>query len=280
MRNMNTLLRVLSPNWGDSWLARNAPECDPAHPHFIRTLDCCVLQLSIELLDHQLYGDEYQSVIISFLVIWGIDTKEEYFKDPRTYASDLSAIVRWSSSSWFSAVFKRSKMGRRTIREYHWRRCDHGLWRSKGGRWCLGSWAYVNMPKRWAICWPPKATSSDRTTKNGSRIKNFATAWLTSDHSLVSKVVKAQEELARFFLIDGGEKLENVVAPLRLVDIKDNPGKSRPAWNFLKDERNWHLLHGSNWMMDRITESPKLLHRFFQDPLRECDIGGHIMVYD
>ena len=71
-------------------LARNAPECDPAHPHFIKMLDRCVLQLSIELLDHQLYGDEYESAIVSFLAVLGIDPKEENFKDPRNYQSDLT----------------------------------------------------------------------------------------------------------------------------------------------------------------------------------------------
>ena len=32
-----------------------------------------------------------------------------------------------------------------------------------------------------------------------------------------------------------------MVPPVRLVDIKDNPGESRPGWNFVKDERNRHL---------------------------------------
>ena len=50
-------------------LARNAPECDPAHSHFIRMLDRCVLQLSIDLLDHELYGDKYKSAVVSFLAI-------------------------------------------------------------------------------------------------------------------------------------------------------------------------------------------------------------------
>jgi len=39
----------------------------------------------------------------------------------------------------------------------------------------------------------------------------------------VSQVAKAQEELAWLFLIDDGQKLEKLVPPVRLVDIKDDP---------------------------------------------------------
>jgi len=49
-------------------LVRNALERDPAHPHFIKTLDRYVLQLSIDLLDHELHGDEYESAIVSFRI--------------------------------------------------------------------------------------------------------------------------------------------------------------------------------------------------------------------
>ena len=73
----NVQKRRLSDVMHAAELARNAPEYDPAHPHIIRTLDRCLLQLCIELLDHQLYGDEYESAIISFLAVWGINPKEE-----------------------------------------------------------------------------------------------------------------------------------------------------------------------------------------------------------
>lgn len=55
-----------------------------------------------------------------------------------------------------------------------------------------------------------------------------------------------------------------LVPPVRLPDIKDDPGESRAEWNFLMDERNRRVFDGTNWMMDRITESPKLRDRFFK----------------
>ena len=102
---------------------------------------------------------------------------------------------------------------------------------------------------------------------DGERIsfKDFNCSMTNFRSFVVIEMRKAQDELAKLFLIEDGFKLENVLPPVRLVDIKDNPGEDRPGWNFLKDERNRHLFDGSNWMMDRITESPRLLHQFFQD---------------
>ena len=61
--------RRLSDMMHAAELVRNAPVHDPAHPHFIKTLDRCVLQLSIDLLNHELYEDEYESAIVIFLAI-------------------------------------------------------------------------------------------------------------------------------------------------------------------------------------------------------------------
>ena len=58
--------------------------------------------------------------------------------------------------------------------------------------------------------------------------------------------MKVQDELAKLFLIEDEVKLENVVPPIRLMDIKDNPSEDRSGWNFLNDERNRHLFDESN----------------------------------
>ena len=102
---------------------------------------------------------------------------------------------------------------------------------------------------------------------DGERIsfKDFNCSMTNFRSFIAIEVRKAQDELVKLFLIEDGFKLENVVPPARLVDIKDNPGEDRPGWNFIKDQRNRHLFDGSNWMMDRIMESPRLLHQFFQD---------------
>jgi len=76
----------------ETQLVRDTAASDPAYPHFIRSLDRSVLKLSIDLLDHELYRDEYESAIISFLTILGINSKEKKFKDSGSYQTKLSAI--------------------------------------------------------------------------------------------------------------------------------------------------------------------------------------------
>ena len=62
---------------------------------------------------------------------------------------------------------------------------------------------------------------------NGKRIlfKDFNCS-MTNFRSFVAiEVRKTQDELAKLFLIEDGFKLENMVPPVRLVDIKNNSGE-------------------------------------------------------
>jgi hypothetical protein len=51
-----------------------------------RTLDSACLRFCISLLDHRLMGDIYDSVVIGFLAVLGIDTAREGFQEVTTYA--------------------------------------------------------------------------------------------------------------------------------------------------------------------------------------------------
>ena len=71
---------------------------------------------------------------------------------------------------------------------------------------------------------------------NISRYGNGSFAILNEYATHRCQVVKMQKKLARVFLVDDGEKLENMIFSVRLMDIKGNSGESRSGWNFLKDE--------------------------------------------
>ncbi|KAI1676428.1 hypothetical protein KJE20_14005 [Pyrenophora tritici-repentis] len=55
--------------------------------------DLC-LELCISLLDHCLKGNVYDSLVVGFLAILGIDIKSCGFRDPVSYTPDLSAFVK------------------------------------------------------------------------------------------------------------------------------------------------------------------------------------------
>src|SRR5436305_116176 len=75
-------------------LAQEIPAFDVAYQLVITQLDkkCCTL--CITLLDHQLYESEYESAVVSFLAVWGIDFKGGTFRDVQNFTKDLSAFVK------------------------------------------------------------------------------------------------------------------------------------------------------------------------------------------
>jgi hypothetical protein len=57
-------------------------------------LDHACLELSIALLDHELKGDIYDSAIVGFLAVLGVDATKQTFRDPYSYTGYLSGLVK------------------------------------------------------------------------------------------------------------------------------------------------------------------------------------------
>jgi hypothetical protein len=61
----------------------------------INDIDKSSLQLCISLLDHMLRGDHFESVVLSFLAVLGIDEKPGgVFRSPISYSPDLSKFIK------------------------------------------------------------------------------------------------------------------------------------------------------------------------------------------
>ena len=63
-------------------------------PAFQSALDHVCLRFCIALLDHRLMGDLYDSVIVGFLAVLGIDKAREGFQEAIPYTPHLSAVVK------------------------------------------------------------------------------------------------------------------------------------------------------------------------------------------
>jgi hypothetical protein len=61
---------------------------------FQSALDLACLQFYIVLLDHRLMGALYDSAIVGFLAVLGIDKVREGFQEAITYTTHLLAIVK------------------------------------------------------------------------------------------------------------------------------------------------------------------------------------------
>jgi hypothetical protein len=59
-----------------------------------KQLDQACLALSIALLDHPLKGDLFDSTLVGFLAVLGVDPARQTFRDPYGYTSYLSGLVK------------------------------------------------------------------------------------------------------------------------------------------------------------------------------------------
>ena len=61
----------------------------------VRDLDRACLLLCIALLDHTIQGDHFESVVLSFLAVLGIDESAGgVFRGPLSYSPDLSKFIK------------------------------------------------------------------------------------------------------------------------------------------------------------------------------------------
>jgi hypothetical protein len=62
----------------------------------VRRMDDICLDFCIAVLDHQLKGDIYKSVVLGFLAVLSIDTGDSSFFEAPNYTSKLSGFIKIS----------------------------------------------------------------------------------------------------------------------------------------------------------------------------------------
>jgi hypothetical protein len=70
------------------------PSRGPREAKLQAQLDQATLDLSIALLDHPLKGDLFESTLVGFLAVLGVDAARQTFRDPYSYTSSLSGLVK------------------------------------------------------------------------------------------------------------------------------------------------------------------------------------------
>ncbi|KAL5346591.1 hypothetical protein ACLOAV_008298 [Pseudogymnoascus australis] len=69
---------------------------------------------------------------------------------------------------------------------------------------------------------------------------------------------RAQNQLEEVLVVHPTEAREQVMPPVNLKDLKDNPAISEPGWNFLRDPRNTALRGYERWLLNRVLEADRL----------------------
>lgn len=231
----------------------------------IAALDQATLLLCIALLDHALYKDIYDSVIVGFLAVLGI-RKDGCFSEATNYTSYLSAFIKMAQL----LVIQRSVLA------VELDEADHAadILDVMQDRFMVYG---TRSPMNWAQKLRTYGKKiQDTTTSLGHIIwtddgeqltyKDFQVT-MTNLKSFVAKQVSiTQQQLHDLLLINEDEDRESVTPTFNLRSIKDDPSISEPGWNFLKHAEN-SALHGyEDWLLNRVIRTDWLRDEFLENP--------------
>ena len=235
-------------------------------------LDHACLALSIALLDHPLKGDLFESTVIGFLAVLGVDVERQTFREPYGYTSYLSALVKMAQMLVVEQAVQMTDDGRvahpaDALDDMRERFLLYGVrapfgWISRLRTY--GKKVQSNTTSLGYIYW-----SDDEQTLSYKELRLTMTDF---QRFARTQVTLAQSDLEKLFLLHEDEERETVVPLLSLHQLQDNPTHNQRGWNFLHDRRNRDILtvNGERWLMDRLLQSDSLRGEFLE--IRKHDI--------
>jgi hypothetical protein len=224
----------------------------------VRDLDKACLLLCIALLDHTLQGDHFESVVLSFLAVLGIDENGGgVFRGPLIYSPDLSKFIKMGQM----LVVQRSVVAAEEGEVNHPSDMLEEMrerFMVRGSRtafdWACRLRAYAkkvvsNTTSLGSITWSEDGSSV--------RYKDIGFSMDALRKFVAGQVRKAQQELEGLLLLHPDEARDDVVPQVLLHCLQDNHSNGMKGWNFLQDKRNADQLEqgGNRWLLDRVLEN-------------------------
>ena len=180
-------------------------------------------------------GDIYDSAIVGFIAVLGVDKEQEGFQDAPTFTPHLSAIVKIAQLLVLQQAVVAAEAGET---EYPAEMIDvmHNRFMVYGSRSPI-NWIQKLRTYRKKI--------RDTTTSLGYLIwsddgevleyRGLQLSMTGLRQFIRYQVNQAQDQLQALLLIYAEETKEEVVPLLRLQDLKDDPSLSRLGQSFLTD---------------------------------------------
>ncbi|KAL5347577.1 hypothetical protein ACLOAV_006985 [Pseudogymnoascus australis] len=230
-----------------------------------QTLDVACLHLCIALLDHRLMGDIYDSIVVGFLAVLGIDKSAEGFQEATLYTPRLSALIKLAQLLVVQRAVVAAESGET---EYPAQMLE------------VMQDRFMTYGSRSPINWVQKLRVygkkiRDTTTSlgfiiwsdDGQRLsyKDLELSMFGLKQFIRHQVTLAQGQLEDLLFIGSEEARVDVVPEPRLQDLKDNPALSRLGQSFLTDPRNSWLQGHDRWLLNRLLKCSWLQEKFFVD---------------
>ena len=233
-----------------------------------KRLDDACLLFCIALLDHPLYGDIYESLVVGFFAVLAIeeprDGSRPRLSEAVNYTTHLSAFVKISQL----LVAERALLAvERDEADYP----AHALEAMQR--------RFIVEGTRSPMCWARKIRAYGKAIKDTTTSVGHI-AWSDDNEMLLYKETRftmtqlrslvrtelelAQDQLSGLLLVHSDEDRQAVVSCLSLRSLLDNPSEARPGWSFLQHPDNTALHRHETWVLDRVLENRWLRNDFFQ----------------
>jgi hypothetical protein len=237
----------------------NAPPAEgTAIAEVVCNLNRACLLLCIALLDHTLQGDHFESVVLGFLAVLGIDENPGgVFRGPLSYSPELSKFIKMAQMLVVQRAVVAAEEGEveypsEMLNKMRERFIVQGSRTAFDWACCLRAYAKKvvhHTTSEGFITW----------SKDSSIVtyKDTAFSMDALRRFIAVQVDKAQQELDSLILLHPGEARNNVVPQVFLRRLQDNHSNKAKGWNFLQDQRNAdQLQQGSNrWLLNRVLEN-------------------------
>jgi hypothetical protein len=228
-------------------------------------LDKACLDLCISLLDHDLKGPLYQSAVVGYLAVLGIDSAREMFREPPSYSPMLSGFVKIAQL----LVIQKAVL----VAQQHPGSYLADFLEEMRARFLLAS---GRSPFSWAsrlLVYSKKARDCTTTegyiswSDNGQSVSYRDVQDLHMDglRRLVRiQVTKAQEELEGVLLLHPSECRGDLDIAFYLHRVTDNAAEGRNGWNFLQHQANLQgtLPDRKQWLLRRVLQNEWLQDEF------------------
>ena len=228
-------------------------------------LDRQCLRFFISLLDHDLRGSLFESAVVGFLAVLGIDRDKNVLKEAYHYTPTLSGFIKISQLVVLQEAVIATEEGTRAqpadlLDDMRDRFMVHGTrspfsWASRlrtYGKQVRDSTTYLGY-----IAWIEDAESvsyKDLQAFGMAQFRKF----------VKSQIESAQSQLEGLLLLHPEEQREDLAIDTRMHRINDNAAENRYGWSFLQSKHNLksQLPNRQKWLLDRVLQNERLREEF------------------
>lgn len=226
-------------------------------------LDYVCLDFCLSLLEQPLRGNIFESPLVGFLAVMGIDENNNTLHEAPKYTPKLSALIKIAQLLVLqkSVVLAEEGLVQDPLDPLdEMRKRFMTLDNATPFTWALH---LRSFGKRIRDC--TTSLGYMRWSEDGQTVKyrDIELQIPVFKRFVLQQVQSAQQSLETLFMLGADESRAEIVPRIALHQIRDDPTNVAPGWSFLKDRRNADTIPpGDMWLLQRVVGSEKLRDRF------------------